>query len=365
MIKFCQKNPFLTNKQDISRLKYFKRNFFLFTTALIFVFAITLVPKNVFAKDITLSASTVDVEVGKTIEVQVKINTDGEKVGAVGFGIDFSTENLEGLTPNQTGSIFPMCATLSATKYECGATGQNGFSGEGLITTLTYKGRAAGPVTISLKNFEARFGPSGSEVAGFSTNSIDLTVWGEGQAPVKTTPKATTPTSSNTSSSNITEEAAPTALPSSEKQQAQVSDGSSVTGSTPSVPGTIGSQPEEPLTAATVSDPTIKGLFSSNNKIYLSIFPSLMLLALAVFLGTRLYFTEKKRHIEIERLFDNQLGMLSALESKIDLAGEKGGDGKEKLLQEFEQAKSEIKAIEDQPKEPPKPENIGPAPQAG
>jgi len=67
----------------------------------------------------------------------------------------------------------------------------------------------------------------------------------------------------------------------------------------------------------------------------------LMLLLVGV-LGVKLFFTEKKRQLQVERLFEEQIGMLSSLESKVDIFDQKGDGAKEKLLDNFEDAKNSI-----------------------
>ncbi len=325
-----------------------KKNFFLFFFALCLVSIWLFLPYRIFAKEVVLSTDAVSVEAEKIIQIKVSINTDAEKVNAIGFVIDFSTEILEGLTPNQSGSSFPMCATLSSTKYECGVSGQNGFSGGGLVTTLTFRGRTAGATTITLRNFNAHMtreingSPVVETISGFEPNPIEITVLGSGTKQQRDNAGPLIQDSSN-------QLPAPSALPAGQTAESpQPTEPGQSLGSRIQVPGKIGAGPEEILkqAATETQQSLVKGLFSSNNKTYLSLFPTLLLLALASFLGTRLHFSEKKRHIEIERLFDKQLGMLSSLESKIDLVEQKGGGGKEKFLSEFEEAKEEIINIE-------------------
>lgn len=304
------------------------------------------------AKSVTLTANSTFVQVGKALEVKVEIDTGGDKVNVIGFTIDFPTETLEGLTPSQAGSVFPMCATLSATRYECGITGRDGFSGQGLITTLIFKGRKVGEANITLKNFEARFGPTGSLVSGFSSNVVMVSVTEEAQKPPpkeepkEETPKTEEPSAPVANLPNPIKVEPPIATPPAVEQPSTAATEppppTESLGSESQIEGQKGAQPEEPLKVADSDGaPTseVKGLFSAANVPYLSIFPTILMLLLVGFLGAKLVLTEKRSHMEMERMFETEIGTLAALESKLDLVDQKGDDAKEKILQEFELAK--------------------------
>jgi hypothetical protein len=315
----------------------------------LFLSVFLLLPRFAFAKSITLTANASKIEIGEVIEVKIEIDTSGEKVNAVGFTIDFPTEVLEGLLPSQAGSVFPLCATLSATRYECGITGKDGFSGSGLVTTLIFKGRTVGTASVALQNFDARYGPTGQAVTGFTANLMQINVFPAGEKPAPEEETTTGSSSANKLESlNI---AKPVATPDVQTGQSTVatppSEPTTTEGSEPQVQGQKGAQAEEVLkpgdtSGSTASTGEVKGLFSAASLPYLSIFPTVLMLILVGFLGMKLMLTEKRRHLELERLFETEIGALAALESKLDLIDMKGGGGREKFLEEFEQTKNEI-----------------------
>ncbi|PIP30846.1 hypothetical protein COX25_02560, partial [bacterium (Candidatus Howlettbacteria) CG23_combo_of_CG06-09_8_20_14_all_37_9] len=57
------------------------------------------------AKIVYLTSSNNSVETGKAIKYELRINTDTEKINAVQVKINFPTEILEGLQPEQSGSF--------------------------------------------------------------------------------------------------------------------------------------------------------------------------------------------------------------------------------------------------------------------
>lgn len=316
----------------------------------LFCMSALFLPNKAFAaRQLTLTPNKTTVEVGKNLEVKVEIDTDGEKVGLLVFDTEFSTEILEGFTPSSSGSVFSTaCSTQTATKYECGIGGMNGFSGKGLVATLIFKGRQPGQASVSLKNIVARFGPTGAEVAGFSSNSIDITVVEAGATP----PPDDTASGTTGPTQKITpKEASPqTPVPAGQTiQPKEPTPNSTSSRSESKVSGKKGSTSEDPLKSGgkgrSNKEVIVKG-FSFKNPIYYGILPTILLLALVCNLAIKLYFTEKRRHIELVRIFDSHLGALSSLESKLDLVDQKGEDGKEKFLQEFETAKSQLMSEE-------------------
>lgn len=327
--------------------------------AAVTMLAFFLLPSRIFAasKAVTLTPNVTSVAVGSTVEVKVEIDTGGEKVNAFGFSIDFSTESLEGLLPNQAGSVFPMCATLTATRYECGKTGVDGFAGQGLVTTLIFKGRVVGPTTIFLRNIEAHYGPTGAIVSGFDANSVDLTVGAAVQQTTGST-NGTGASGNGSSSQTLTPEAqvAPppastvSIAPATPQQPKEPEQPKETLGSESQVAGATGAVTEDslkPVEQSTASDAeVVKGAFTRSpaNIGFVSTF---LLLLLAGYLGVKLYFTEKRRHLELEHLFETQLGALGALESKLDIVEQKGEGAKEKLLAELELVKNQIKVEAD------------------
>lgn len=108
------------------------------------------------SKQINFAPTTTNVEIGQIIEIPILINSEYQKIGAISFNIDFDSNYLEGLIQNQNGSVFPLLATATPTPelYESGAPGPNDFWGEGLLTTLVFKGKSAGSTLISINNVE-------------------------------------------------------------------------------------------------------------------------------------------------------------------------------------------------------------------
>ncbi len=306
---------------------------------------IIILPKTAFAeKGLTLSASTVNVEVDKVIEVPVKIDMSNDHVHAIGFKVEFPTENLEGIEPSMVGTLFngpPVNNTATRIDYGCvtGTKPNPGCSGKGLVTTLRFRGRVAGTATIRISDIKAIY--IGTVLSGYEANSIDLTIFGVGQAPVEEVVKPpvktiTIPETSSSATSSI-----PFATPQTSINPAQ---SSASFGSIAQVAGLKGAGPEDPLKTAEAStaEASVKGMFSKSSILWTSILPTVILLAVIIFLGIKLYLNEKKRHAKMEKMLEKQLGTLSALQSKVDLVGEGGDAGKQKYLEEFEQAKQEV-----------------------
>lgn len=291
-------------------------------------------------KGITISASTSSVEVDSYIDVPIYIDTGTDKVNAVGFDIDFPTETLEGLPPNRNGSVFPMWVSESATRIDCGIPGQQGFTGSGLITTLRFKGRTAGSANIALNNIKVLF--AGISVAGFSSNDIDLTVYGSASPPPGAEPS---PDVNKITLKPPTLTNAPTASSSSVTQATIPIPGATTTfGSLAQVSGQKGSTPEEPLKPAEAAAASIKGILSKESLLWTSILPTILLLIIIIFLGIKLYLSERNRHMRMEHLLDKQLGTLAALESKIEIVEQKGPEGRDQYIKELQLAKAEVAA---------------------
>jgi len=316
-----------------------------------FVFTFFLSAFSASASSQLYFTGSTNVEVGKTIRVQLRINTDGKKIGGISGNIIFSTELLEGLVPEIGGSLCNQWITNVSTKFECGVKGTEGFIGDGLIYTLVFRGRNSGTTNITISNFQAFFGPLGESVNEFSSGSYQIDIYGKGQTPIPALTPNPTPT--------LTPTPLPTLTPTFPSTTGDTygdsidSSGDNSYGFEPLVPGQTGTIPEDPIKS---SDPidisfaegvdknqaSIKNFFTENQRVLIGFFPTLLLLMLVFHLGVKLYFTKKRRYLEIERLFENQLGTLSALEGKLDLLDQKGGQGKEKFLNEFAEAKNHL-----------------------
>ncbi len=296
-------------------------------------------------KLITVSANTSSVEADKTIDVPIYIDTDGDRVNAIGFNVDFSTETLEGLPPNRAGSVFNMWVTETSTRIDGGITGQQGFTGSGLVTTLRFKGRQEGTTTISLRNIRVLF--AGATVNGFSTNEISISVYGQGEVPPE---EPVVPIPGNTQKITLYPPTLSQVIAPNDTTPVSQSDitldTSSSFGSKAQVSGNKGSNPEEPLKQAEVIEAvaSVKGIFGKNSIIWTSILPTAILLAIVIVLGVRLYLNEKRRHAALERIMDKQLGALAALENKIEIIDQKGPEGKAEYLKELDMVKAEISA---------------------
>jgi hypothetical protein len=146
----------------------------------------------------------------------------------------------------------------------------------------------------------------------------------------------------NTSGSTKTPEKPTEPPPPAAKATAPTEQPGKTLGSEPQVEGQTGAVPEEPLKQQETSSNkvVVKGLFGQSS-FYYTFLPTIILLFLLIYLGVKLYFTEKRQHLELEHLFDIELGTLSALESKMDLVDQKA-EGKERVIQEIEEAKTQI-----------------------
>jgi hypothetical protein len=305
-----------------------------------------LSPVKAAEKSLSVSFVRKSAETGQRIEAKVYINTGGEKVGTVGFDIEFPTEILEGSTPMPAGSVFPMSGgTQSSTRYECGIVGKEGFTGSGLVTTLVYTTKSSGTATISIKNFEARFGPVGALVPGFTLGEDTITIYDSGQTPVTEDPGTHEPQPSEKLSPQESKNK-PNADAMTAPVQKNIEQTPGTTrGSTTQTPGKIGALQESPIEKLKPQEISVKGLSFKNPMVY-GFFPTILLLALVINMGIKLYFSEKRRHLELVHLFDTQIGTLSSLESKLDLVDGKSEEGKERILQEFEEAKQKLSSQE-------------------
>lgn len=298
-------------------------------------------------KSLTLSTGSAYINKDQTAEITVNINTEGERINAIGFGIDFSTETLEGLQLNHSGSIVPLCAVQSFTRIDCANT-QGGYVGaDGLVTTLRFKGRTEGATAVTLKDIWIMF--NGQTIEGFTSNSLSINVLTSGAEdvdPVQPEVETITlypPTLQETVAPSNTN---PTS-------QSDVSTGNSTSfGSIAQVNGRKGSDPEEPLqkAEAILNNATVKGIFGANSILWSSILPTSILLAIIIILGLKLYLNEKKRHLAIERIMNKQLGALAVLENKLDIVEQRGADGKAQYLQDIKEVKNELTMENEQKK---------------
>jgi len=301
------------------------------------------------AKIVYLTSSNNSVETGKAIKYELRINTDTEKINAVQVKINFPTEILEGLQPEQSGSFCNRWIESSSTTVACGVTGTEGFSGDGLIAKLVFKGKNPGEAAIDLNDIWVTF--NGSVLHDYDQRSAGLTVYSKGLMPTPTRRPIITPTPIPTT------EVTPPPVSGNTPSDTDTSGGQTFSGSEPKVQGQGGTSPEEPLAKQTSTDVEIsvsenpstaaggtlvKDFFSDNKKALFGFFPTLLLLALVIHLAIKLYFTEKRRKMELEKLYEDQLGALSTLESKLDLLDQKGDEGKEAFEKEFKDAKSQI-----------------------
>lgn len=336
--------------------------------ALFFAF-IFLIPNQAAAKGLIVTPLSSAVEVGKTLEVKIEIDTSGDPVDAVGFKIDYPTEILQ-LDFNKieaSNTSFPFMPIKSYTEYNAGRERSSGsFSGRGTVVILPFTVRNVGNPTIGLRGIlvsnteKARtLGANyASGELGYGANSVSVTTYASGQAPppapVDDSGSNSSPVPNNTTTpaSNTAQQGnmpplvtAPTSLLQPVAPPTTLTLPGIALGSIPQVIGPTGSTPEEILKRQLAEDPNaqgeVKGSFVKSPANISYITNLLMLLAVG-FLVFKLFFTEKRRHLEMERLFEDQLGTLSALESKIDIFDQKGEGAKEKIIQEFEEAKTAL-----------------------
>ena len=336
-------------RQVINKIDVFRKVFCGVFLIMTFFSCLIFPTKSLAAgKTLYMVPSATNIETGMQLEVKVYIDTDGAPVNSVGFDIDFPTEILEGSEPNMAGSVFPLSPELSSTRVDTGLTKAGGFTGLGLVATLKYVGKSAGSATININNFQALFGPKGLEVAGFVVSPTTITVYGEGLMPVEkntTAPAEATAVDPN-AEKIVPVESSLNKTPQVATPPKTITNPTETKGSQSQVVGNTGATPEKPITKApTAKDVMVKG-FSFKNPIYYGLLPTFLLLVLVMNLGIKLYFTEKRRHLDMVHLFDTQLGTISSLESKLDMADSKIEGGKEKIIQEFEEVKAQMAAEE-------------------
>lgn len=308
------------------------------STTVIFAFT----PSAKAEKGITISAGSSNLEVDKFLDVPIYIDTGTDAINAIGFTVNFPTENLEGLLPNRAESAFTMWVTESATRIDCGIPGQTGFTGKGLVTTLRFKGRTAGTANVTLSNIKVLF--AGSTVPGFASNEISILVWGSA-APPEDVAEQQDAQKLTLKPPSLTAETPPSTPASSVTQATIPIPGASTTfGSLAQVSGQKGATAEEPLKPAEVVEAAVKGIFSKDSLLWSSILPTVLLLIIIIFLGIKLYLSERNRHIRMEHLLDKQLGTLAALESKIEIVEQRGAEGREQYIKELQIAKAEVTA---------------------
>ncbi|KKR28066.1 MAG: hypothetical protein UT60_C0028G0001, partial [candidate division CPR2 bacterium GW2011_GWD2_39_7] len=214
-----------------------KRKFLKTISIFLPVFLMLMPVKTLAAKSIFLYGQNA-VEVDRIMKIELRISTDGEKVGAVSVDINFPTELVEGLQPEAGGSFCNMWVNQTPNKLTCGVTGNQGFTGDGLIGTLVFRGRLAGYANITLSNISVTFGPN--VITGIEQNEMEIAVYGEGQGPTPTPKIIHTPTplpslAATPPSSTLSTGATPPSGP-----------GESF-GSSQSVEGSTGAQPEDPI----------------------------------------------------------------------------------------------------------------------
>ncbi len=334
-----------------------KRFFSLKITYICFVFGLFLLffPTKIFAaKHITITPTAESVQTGQLLEANVELETD-EAINSIQFDLSFPEEllSIDDIRPNT--AIFKMNSPVGVSGYICGI--QNGsFNGKGLLAKVVFKGRQSGGaqlgVTVTMAAVTTTAGGA-KEITGFAGGNASITVYGEGQKPPTEGQSSGSNNQDNTPSSTTVLPPVPAGVQSNQPtQQPQttptIEQPSEIQGSKTEVNGNTGSENEVPLktgeeTASSQNTtPTVKGLVSKDNGIYLGLLPTFLLMLVVAYLGIKLYFTDKRRHLEIESIFDSELSALSALESKIDLMEQKGEDAKERFMAEFEEAKNKL-----------------------
>ncbi len=119
---------------------------------------------------LTMVASTTAVNIGSTVTVQIRENSGTDTVNAVQANVAFDSTKLQYMSVDETGSAFGLVAATQVTSGQVQlARGTSGgspaVSGDQLVTTLTFKALAAGPVPLTF---------AAGSVLVRSTDNVDI-----------------------------------------------------------------------------------------------------------------------------------------------------------------------------------------------
>lgn len=327
---------------------------------------------------------------GDTVSILVNVNTGGQSANAFDATFTYPSGLFDPVRGTYSGSICTLpivqpdpsggTATIS-----CGKP--SGFSGTGTVATIVLKAIAAGTGSFGLSGCTvlANDGAGTDITGGCSGHSVTVLAPVVTPAPGSTPTPSPKPTPPPTAKPGSTPRPTATPIPGGPAQAADSPKPAPAT-PTPSVPATVtlpqssptpqGNEPQQttPQTEKRSIGQAISDVLSSLRDakslggnpsgivaILATMIPFLLIVFGILFVGYRLYMLERRRRRTLDRLFELELAELAALEGKLDLLSEKGGNGRQKFKEEFESAKANIlrqikpdfgKPVDDK-KEPP------------
>jgi len=319
------------------------------------------------AASMSVSSSS-NVIIGNNLTVSVYVNTGGQTANTFQGTISYPASYFDGVKGSFSGSICslpvmqPDPSGGSAT-FACGSPG--GFSGSGLVATITLKATSPGEGSLGLSGCTvlANDGKGTDITGGCSGTGITIndaptpTPVPATPAPTpvpvatpKVTPKPGTTVQATKAAETPAPTAAPTAQPTPPPATALPVDNATVTSGTPAPSSSAApSAPKRGISQAfrdmfmAVQSFRLSGRdYSGTAALLLTLLPFMAFLFAIVFFAYRLYRLERRRHRTMDRLFELELSELAALEGKMDLLAEKGTKGREEYRDEFNKTKEHI-----------------------
>lgn len=212
-----------------------------------------------------VSPSSGSRDVGTTFDVDFKLNTGGQEVGAVGLTVSYSS-NLEYVSASSSGTNFDFVATPPSSSNpfsmeQLSTSGYNGTSGQ--IHKITFRVKSAGTGTITMSNLQALANSDNSNITD-TGRTVNGSYTLASPATATPTPAATSnagggttstatpkPTSTKTTASSIKTSASPKASTS-----ATVSPTSSATSSASTTPSAEATNTPIPSLSSVPSTPS-------------------------------------------------------------------------------------------------------------
>lgn len=322
---------------------------------------------------ITVPAS---INMGETVEVTVRVNTNGTAANAFSGTITYDATKFTGIRSSFSGSVCSLYISSpdpagGAGIFSCGKGG--GFTGSGIVTKMVLQATDTGTTSFGLSNCEVLANDGlGTAMTGGCAGSASMTI----NPSVATAPPPTQSSNNNggsaTSATPVIVKVTVTPTP---KTKSPTPSAATVAPETPQA-GTVTAEPTAPPvttlapeegTPTPSATPTpeskqqrtigqaVQDVFKSFSDfkkmtssltglmaIMAAVIPMLALIFGILLLAYRVLMLDRKRKRAADRLFELELAELSALEGKLDLLSEKGTKSREQYRDEFKKVKENI-----------------------
>jgi hypothetical protein len=118
----------------------------------LFCFILLLIPKRIYGAILYLSSESQTIYQGDFFIVEVRVDSEGERINTIGANLTFSSDLLRAVDFNKGGSIFALWVQepnvlKGKISFMGGAPG--GFQGDGLVTKITFLGEKLGEAKVS------------------------------------------------------------------------------------------------------------------------------------------------------------------------------------------------------------------------